>query len=119
MNRQLQHSLKLTIKIHDVDIENIKKELLDIIPDHISPAISVKKIMSEKPMVLSPENLARDASELMKRYGYEGYPVIENGNVHRTTDQKSRGPLALSQTKLTCEELNGCRRGKCKTHGFN
>ena len=65
----------------DVIIEKIKKELLDIIPDHISPAISVKKIMSEKPMVLSPENLAKDASELMKRYGYEGYPVIENGNI--------------------------------------
>ena len=62
-------------------LDSVKEELLRIIPEHISPAITVSKIMSEKPMVLSPEHYAKDASELMKRYGYEGYPVIKEGKV--------------------------------------
>jgi tRNA nucleotidyltransferase (CCA-adding enzyme) len=37
--------------------------------------------MSGRPHVLSPETSVADAARLMQQYGYEGYPVVENGKV--------------------------------------
>lgn len=54
-----------------------KKEL----PKFIKPTITVKQIMSKKPLTISPATSAEEAHTLMKHYGYEGYPVIEDGQI--------------------------------------
>lgn len=47
----------------------------------IQPALTISKIMSHKPHLISPDTSLEDANHLMQRYGYEGYPVVENGKV--------------------------------------
>lgn len=59
----------------------VRQKLLDVLPRYILPSITVSQLMSRKPLVLSPKTSAQEAAELMKRYGYEGYPVVEDGTV--------------------------------------
>jgi tRNA nucleotidyltransferase (CCA-adding enzyme) len=49
--------------------------------DIVQPAITVVEIMSRGPQIISPATPVEKAAEQMQRYGYEGYPVVENGIV--------------------------------------
>jgi len=59
-------------------LKRIHDELIRILPRYILPDITVGQIMSPDPLTLSPETKAHEAALLMRKYGYEGYPVIEN-----------------------------------------
>ena len=48
---------------------------------HVTPSITVEGIMSKDPLLLSPDTPVQEAHRLMQRYGYEGYPVVEDGKV--------------------------------------
>ena len=58
-------------------VSHFKKELAKF----VKPTITVRQIMSRKPLTISPATSAEEAHTLMKNYGYEGYPVIEGGKV--------------------------------------
>ena len=62
-------------------LNDIHAELLKILPDVIRPTLTVRQIMSPKPLVLDPSTPAERAAQLMQRYGYEGYPVVKEGKV--------------------------------------
>ena len=61
------------VQVHD--------ELLKVLPQYVKPSINVGQIMSHRPLVISPQTSTQKAAHLMQRYGYEGYPVVENGKV--------------------------------------
>jgi tRNA nucleotidyltransferase (CCA-adding enzyme) len=63
------------------DLAATRNELLSILPNHVRPAITVAKIMSRTPHLLAPDTTLEEAAERMSRYGYEGYPVVENGKI--------------------------------------
>src|SRR3989304_7940037 len=69
------------IENNDESCEHILEEIAKIIPQHIKPSVTVSKIMSVKPHVLSPGTSLTEASKLMQQYGYEGYPVVKDGKV--------------------------------------
>jgi tRNA nucleotidyltransferase (CCA-adding enzyme) len=75
------HSRAAAALIKDRGLEEVCKELLDILPDFIRPAVMVSQIMSYSPQVLTPHTSAEEAANLMRRYGYEGYPVVDGGKV--------------------------------------
>ena len=62
-------------------LEFVYRNLILILPEFVLPSITVAQLMSPQPLVISPTTLAKDASMLMQRYGYEGYPVVENDKV--------------------------------------
>ncbi|MCC6146356.1 MAG: CBS domain-containing protein [Anaerolineaceae bacterium] len=64
-----------------VALDKTYHDLLTILPDFIRPPVSVGQIMSRHPLMIPPEMPAREAAHLMQRYGYEGYPVIKEGQV--------------------------------------
>jgi len=74
-------SAALIRKNVDSDIKGIYQQLLDILPNYVTPSITVAQIMSGRPHLLSPDTSVLEASRLMQYYGYEGYPVVENGKV--------------------------------------
>ncbi|HSV85194.1 MAG TPA: CBS domain-containing protein, partial [Levilinea sp.] len=64
-----------------------------------------KELMSSRPHVLSAATLAQEAIQLMQRYGYEGYPVVENGKViglltRRAVDRSLAHKLNLTAASL-------------------
>ncbi len=62
-------------------IEELVQELLETLPTIIKPPITVAEIMSRSPQVLSPNTPVKEALERMQRFGYEGYPVVEDGDI--------------------------------------
>ncbi len=81
------------------------KALVENIPKHVKPAITVRSLMSKDPLLLSPDTSAREAHRLMERYGYEGYPVVSEGEVvgllnRREVDRAISHGLDLSVESL-------------------
>ena len=86
-------------------LQSIYDELVRILPEHIQPSITVRQIMSRRPLVLSPQITAEKAAQLMQKYGYEGYPVVENGKViglltRRAVDRALSHKLNLKANSL-------------------
>ncbi len=64
-----------------LDPAAVHRELVEMLPRFVRPSVTVGSIMSRQPHLLSPDTSARDAALLMTRYGYEGYPVVQDGRV--------------------------------------
>ncbi len=62
-------------------LQNLKDRLEEEVKKNIQPSLTVHKIMSKKPLLLKPDTTIAEADLLMQRYGYEGYPVVQDGKV--------------------------------------
>ncbi len=67
--------------INSGELEPLAQELREILPEHVRPPVTVAEIMSRGPQLLSPDAPIAEAARRMQRYGYEGYPVVENDQV--------------------------------------
>jgi len=75
------HERAAACLIKDSSLQQVYNELKRVLPEHVSPAISVAQIMSPDPHLLSPTTPVEEVSRLMQRYGYEGFPVVEDGKL--------------------------------------
>jgi tRNA nucleotidyltransferase (CCA-adding enzyme) len=99
------HSRAAASLIHDRDLEKVRAELLRILSEFVHPALTVAQIMSRGPQVLEPSVLAEEAATRMRRYGYEGYPVVKDGKVvglltRRAVDRSLSHKLNLPASSL-------------------
>jgi tRNA nucleotidyltransferase (CCA-adding enzyme) len=86
-------------------LDAVYDELMGILPEQVRPSLTVRQIMSPRPLVLAPGTPAEQAARLMQRYGYEGYPVVENERVRglltrRAVDRALAHKLNLSAASL-------------------
>ncbi len=93
-------------------LDDISTRLLQEIQANIRPEQTVSKIMSKKPLLLTPETTLAEAERVMQRYGYEGYPVVESGKVvglltRRAVDRARSHKLNLKTGSLM-ESGNYC-----------
>lgn len=65
-------------KITEAQLSEVTRRVIETLPEIVTPSIKVGQMMSKNPLTLSPDISAAEAAELMKRYGFEGYPVVEN-----------------------------------------
>ncbi len=77
----LIHPSSLSLQPDEAPLEAVYRELSAVLPQHVRPPITVRRLMSRRPLVLNPETSAQHAAHLIQRYGYEGYPVVEKGRV--------------------------------------
>jgi tRNA nucleotidyltransferase (CCA-adding enzyme) len=91
--------------IKDTDLEQVCQELVDILPDHVRPAITVSEIMSSGPQLLSPDTPVKEAARRMQRYGYEGYPVVEQDKVIGLLTRRAVDRALSHKLNLTAENL--------------
>ena len=87
------------------DMEKIYQRLDQSLPDHVEPAVTAKQIMSRDPQTLSPDTPVQEAADLMVKYGYEGYPVVEDGQIiglltRRAVDRALAHELNLDASQL-------------------
>ena len=75
------HSRAAAGLIKSRELDEIHDELIELLPELVHPAVTVAEIMSYNPQVLSPDTPVQEAAERMQRFGYEGYPVVQNGKV--------------------------------------
>lgn len=86
-------------------LERVQRDLLALLPRFVRPSISVGQIMSRKPMVLSPDTSVQNAAMLMQRYGYEGYPVIQDGRVIGLLTRRAVDRAISHRLNLTAASL--------------
>jgi tRNA nucleotidyltransferase (CCA-adding enzyme) len=87
------------------DRDSILAETLEILPDYIQPAITVAQIMSRAPQVLTPDTPVQEAAERMQRYGYEGYPVVEDGKIIGLLTRRGVDRALAHKLNLTAASL--------------
>jgi len=91
--------------VRDRSLEGVRKELIDILPEYVQPAITVAQIMSHSPQLLAPDTPVEEAARRMQRFGYEGFPVVQGGKViglltRRAVDRAQAHKLNLAAASL-------------------
>jgi tRNA nucleotidyltransferase (CCA-adding enzyme) len=67
--------------IKNQDRTEVLSKLQTMLPRYVQPRITVAEIMSGIPIILKPSTPIQEIAEKMQRYGYEGYPVVEKGEI--------------------------------------
>ncbi len=76
------HSKAAAALIRDGSLEEVRKQLLEILASEVQPSIKVIDLMSHGVYTLPPETSVLEAAQIMQRYGHEGFPVVgKNGRV--------------------------------------
>lgn len=75
------HDRAAAALIHNRELEDVRAELLDMLPNIVRPSVTVGEVMSLGVQVLSPEDTVADAGRKMRRTGHEGYPVVQDNQV--------------------------------------
>jgi tRNA nucleotidyltransferase (CCA-adding enzyme) len=75
------HSRAAAALIRDRGLQPVRDELVQLLSETIHPKLTVGEIMSRGPQLLDPRDTVGAAAERMRRFGHEGYPVVEGGNV--------------------------------------
>ena len=75
------HSRAAAGLIKDRSLPEIRQDLIESLPDFVHPAVTVGNIMSRDPQLITPETPVEHVAERMQRFGYEGYPVVQDGAV--------------------------------------
>jgi tRNA nucleotidyltransferase (CCA-adding enzyme) len=91
--------------IREGTLEEIHAELIRILPERVRPAVTVAQIMSRGPQLLETNTPVEEAAQRMRRYGYEGYPVMQNGRLvglltRRAVDRALGHKLNLTAASL-------------------
>jgi tRNA nucleotidyltransferase (CCA-adding enzyme) len=61
--------------------QSVRDELITVLQSIIQPVMTVSQVMSRRPMVLKAQTRISEASLLMQRYGYEGFPVVDGNRI--------------------------------------
>lgn len=63
-------------------MQAVRSRLLQLLDEHIQPLVTVREIMSLGTVrVIEPDTTVAEAARRMRRYGHEGYPVVQDGQV--------------------------------------
>ncbi len=86
-------------------LSDLTNQLVEELGKSIKPPLTVGKIMSRRPHLISPATSMTEAARLMQRYGYEGYPVVEEDRVvglltRRAVDRAMSHKLNLNAGSL-------------------
>lgn len=99
------HSRAAAALVRDGDISSIYQRLDEVLPEYVEPAVTAKQIMSREPRTLDPDTPVQEAADLMIKYGYEGYPVVDEGQIiglltRRAVDRALSHELNLNAKQL-------------------
>ena len=91
--------------INNASIDDIHQNLVKILPQYVKPAVRAKDIMSRDPQTLSPDTPVKEAAEMMIRFGYEGYPIVEDGEIVGLLTRRAVDRALTHELKLTAASL--------------
>jgi len=63
--------------MEDTSAEHVIRQLREALERHAKPPVRVREVMSTNVHTLDLNMSIRDAAGLMRRYGHEGYPVVD------------------------------------------
>src|SRR5574341_1235439 len=75
------HSRAAAAILHHRSLAKSADALLKALHESVRPGLTVADLMSHGVQTLSPQTRVRDADARMRRYGYEGFPVVDEGRI--------------------------------------
>ncbi|MCX7706598.1 MAG: CBS domain-containing protein, partial [Anaerolineae bacterium] len=76
------HSKAAAALIRGMTLPSVYEALVYLLDSQVKPTVTVSQIMSYgTPQTLAPTDTIATAAERMRRYGFEGFPVLENGRI--------------------------------------
>jgi tRNA nucleotidyltransferase (CCA-adding enzyme) len=75
------HPRAASALIRSATMDEAREHLLDLLEQHIHPSVTVAQIMSHGVHTVSPQTTVEDAAAIMARYGFEGFPVVDDGQI--------------------------------------
>ncbi len=76
------HARAAAALIQGQDLTEIRERLVNLLRQSVKPLVTVRQIMSYGAVrTLPPDATVAEAAEMMRRYGHEGFPVVEQGRV--------------------------------------
>jgi tRNA nucleotidyltransferase (CCA-adding enzyme) len=94
-----------SLQENQATLDSLREQIVEELKKVIKPPPTINKIMSRRPHLISRTTSLEDAYRLMQRYGYEGYPVVENEKVvglltRRAVDRALQHKLKLNAGSL-------------------
>ncbi len=86
-------------------LEQTCQALLAVLPRFVRPSVTVAQIMSRRPRLLAPSTSVQEAARLMQRYGYEGFPVVQDGRVIGLLTRRAVDRAIAHKLNLTAASL--------------
>jgi tRNA nucleotidyltransferase (CCA-adding enzyme) len=71
------HTRAAAALIKDLDLVGARQALLEFLEQHIRPSATVAQIMSYGVQTMAPSTTVDEAAEEMQRYGFEGFPIVD------------------------------------------
>ena len=75
------HSRAAAALIKSSSVEAVEDKLIVLLEEAVEPPSTVGEIMSRGPQMLDSSDTVAEAAEQMQRYGHEGYPVTDSGEI--------------------------------------
>lgn len=74
------HNRAAAAHLRGARLDTVRMQVFDLVREYSQAAVTVRQIMSAgRPKMLAPDLSVRQAAELMRRFGHEGFPVVEAG----------------------------------------
>ncbi len=73
------HSRAAAALVREMDLEAARRHLTDFLERHIHPSQTVAQIMSYGVHTLDPQTTVDQAADEMLKYGFEGFPIVDDG----------------------------------------
>jgi len=93
------------IRLEAATSEEVRARLLAFLDRHVRPSVSVAQIMSRRPKLLKPDTSLSEAVHLMQRTGFEGFPVVQDGNVVGLLTRRAVDRAVTHKLNLTAGSL--------------
>lgn len=73
------HTRAAAASLHETSTAEVRDEILQLLGEQDRSTITVRQIMSiGRPQMMAPDQSIDDVALLMRRYGHEGFPVVES-----------------------------------------
>lgn len=91
--------------VRDRSMTALENELVEYLKEIVTPAIVVAQILSRDPQLVSPQMGVYEIASLMQKYGYEGYPVVENGQIIGLVTRRAVDRAIAHKLNLTARQI--------------
>jgi len=75
------HSKASAALLQGTNLDEVSSDILAKLEQLVQPPTQVRELMSTNVHTLGLQMSVRDAAALMRRYGHEGFPVVEDGHL--------------------------------------
>lgn len=99
------HERAAACLVRDRSMTALESELVEYLKELVTPGIVVAQLLSRDPQLVSPEMGVQDIASLMQKYGHEGYPVVENGQIIGLVTRRAVDRAIAHKLNLTARQI--------------